>query len=193
MAIPQEIPFLSPDDYLAMERTAEFKSEYVDGEVFAMSGGSMPHSVIAVNLTRHVSDQLEGKPCLALNSDMKVWIGEANQFAYPDLSALCGDPEFYDDQQDVITNPSFIAEVLSPSTELYDRGGKFRKYQRLPSLREYLLLSQTERLAELFLRQEDDTWNLRVLDNDQDCLQIPSLGVEIPLAKLYDKVDFEAD
>ena len=128
-----------------------------------------------------------------LSSDIKVWIAEADKFAYPDLSALCGQPEFYDDARYVITNPSFIAEVLSPSTELYDRGDRFRKYQRLASLREYLLVSQTEMLAEIYLRQDDGTWNLRVLDDPQATLVIPSIACEIPLQALYEKVVFESE
>ena len=188
----REPKYLTPDEYLTLERRAEFKSEYANGEMYAMSGGSLPHSIIAGNLGRLIGNQLVDRPCIVLNSDMKVWIEEVDKFTYPDLSALCGEPRFYGESQDVITNPSFIAEVLSPSTELYDRGDKFRKCQRLLSLKEYLLVSQSEMLVELYKRQDDGTWNLRGIDLPDELIQLPSIECKVRLGDLYQKVEFES-
>jgi Uma2 family endonuclease len=123
-----------------------------------MSGGSVAHNLIATSLLSEIHQQLKGRPCVAFNSDMRVWVGEAEHFAYPDVSALCGDIQYLDEKMDIITNPSFIAEVLSPSTEAYDLSGKFRRYSLLHSFSEYLTLSHFEMSAELRQRQGDGSW-----------------------------------
>ena len=186
----QSIP-RTPDQYLEEERQASFKSEYAHGEVFAMSGGAVAHNLVATNLTAEIHQQLKGRPCLAFNSDMKVWVGEAETFAYPDVSALCGDVTYLDEKKDVITNPSFIAEVLSPSTEAYDLGGKFRSYARLASFQEYLLLSQFEYHVELRQRNADGSWHLHFFTSPEDRIPLKSIGCELVLGDLYDKVAFE--
>jgi Uma2 family endonuclease len=181
---------LTPDQYLELERKAEFRSEYADGEVYAMSGGTVQHNLIGGNLYRELGNQLEERPCLVFTSDMKVWIGTADKFAYPDVSALCGEIEYYDEHTDVVTNPTFIAEVLSPSTEAYDLGDKFRRYRTLATFREYLTLSQLEILAEFHERQDDGSWLMREYSDPDDSLDFTSIGCRVRLGDLYRKVEF---
>jgi Uma2 family endonuclease len=181
------------DDYLAVERElTDAKNEYVAGEVFAMSGGSYEHSLIAANLTRQLGNQLNGSPCTALTSDMRIRVEAADACFYPDLSVLCGEPVFHDDRRDVLTNPVLIAEVLSSATESYDRGGKFAHYRRLPSLRHYLLIAQDRVAVDVFTRQPDDRWLLEAhaeLDAE--------MGLERPACRLsvrdiYARVDLSS-
>lgn len=191
-AVPKE-ERVSIEDYLAAERAAESKSEYVDGEVFAMSGASLSHNIIASNLGGQLHGQLQGHPCNSFTSDMKVWLESASTFAYPDASALCGDIEVYGDHNDIITNPSFIAEILSDSTETYDRGNKFKAYAGLPSLREYLLVSQHEMEIETRVRLQDNSWRLDTFTDPDAIIALPSIGCELRLGDLYDKVTFDPD
>jgi Uma2 family endonuclease len=183
---------LSIEDYLSAERAAECKSEYVDGEVFAMSGASIPHNQIGASLSRELGKQLAGRPCNSFTSDMKVWMPLTSTFAYPDASALCGSIETYDEHKDIITNPSFIAEILSESTATYDRGNKFKAYASLLSLQEYLLVSQDEIEAERRMRKGDNTWELQTFSDPEDIITLPSIGCELRLGDLYDKVEFES-
>ena len=141
---------LAVDEYLRQERLAESKSEYVNGSVDAMSGGTIDHNRIAGNIFWRLASQLSGRPCEVFNSDMKVRIDKANVFRYPDLSGLCGPLNFYDDAADVYRNPTLIVEVLSPSTEKLDRGEKFALYKLIDSLKEYVLVRQDRREVEVF-------------------------------------------
>ena len=184
---------LTVEAYLERERVAPFRSEYADGEVFAMSGGTVQHNVIAVNLSAELRQQLKDRPCYVFSSDLKIWIAAADTFTYPDVSALCGEIEYRDDGQDVITNPSLIAEVLSDSTEAYDRGEMFARYRTLPSFREYLLLSQKRMRAELYVRQEDGSWILKVFEAPDDVVEMASIHCSVHLGDLYHKVTFAAD
>ena len=179
----------TPVEYLEIERAADNRSEYVDGEVFAMAGGTINHGVIASNLLREIGNVLGERPCLAVGSDVKVWIGAANTFTYPDVSGLCGPVDYYDQARDVYTNPSFIVEVLSDSTETYDRGGKFRRYQTLPSLREYVLVSQNEMAVEIFRRHEAG-WLYSAIQSPEAMLKLDSVDCEIPIAEIYRNVEF---
>ena len=192
MSVVAQQTHVSIEDYLAAERAAESKSEYVDGEMFAMSGASIPHNVVASNLSAELNSQLKGRPCNSFTSDIKVWMPLTSTFAYPDASALCGPIETYDEQRDIITNPSFIAEILSESTASYDRGNKFKAYASLPSLQEYLLISQDEIEVERRLRKGDNTWELQTFSDPDDTIALPSISCELRLGDLYDKVEFEA-
>ena len=185
-------PWFSPQEYLALERAAETRSEYVDGEIFAMAGGTLRQGVIALNTAGEIRSALKDRPCLALGSDMKVWIEAANTFVYPDVSGLCGPLETYDGVKDAYKNPSFIIEVLSDSTETYDRGGKFHRYQTLPSLREYILISQRSIAVDVF-RRHGGEWLYHSLQQPSDLLKIDSVGCSIPLAEIYRNVDFEGE
>jgi len=139
----QPKPFLSLEDWLEGERAVlEGRGEYLDGEVFAMTGASFKHNIIVMNIGRELRAQMKGRPCQVYANDMKVLIRSANAGKYPDLVAHCGEPKLLDDRQDVLLNPSLIVEVLSTSTEDYDRGGKFALYPQIPSLQEYLLVPQ---------------------------------------------------
>ena len=182
-AAPQ--PRLSFDDWLAIERTAtDQRREYVAGEVFAMAGGSEEHNLIALNVGAELRNQLKGRPCRVYASDMKVHIAAADVGAYPDVMVICGEREFHDGRRDVVTNPTLIVEVLSDSTEAYDRGDRFRYYRSLPSLQAYLLLSQDRMQAELFLRRPDGTWSLSTYQESSESIPLPVIEAELSLAEV---------
>jgi Uma2 family endonuclease len=183
-------PFLSPEEYLARERQAEIKSEYYDGEIFAMSGGSEAHSLIAVSVSTALFVQLTDRPCKVYNSDMKVRAAEAQPYAYPDVSVVCGEAEFADAERDVLLNPMVIIEVLSPGTEAWDRGGKFQRYQQMASLQEYVLIAQDQPRVERYERQGDEQWLLTVATGLNGMLSLRSIGCELALAEVYRKVTF---
>ena len=188
----QPKPILTFDDWLANERAAiEERSEYIDGEVFAMTGAREQHNLIVTNLIGELHPQLKGRPCRIYANDMKVRIRTANAGTYPDLVALCGEHEFLDDRRDLLLNPSLIVEVLSNSTEAYDRGGKFAIYRRIPSLKEYLLVSQYRVAVELFSRGADDRWTLSEFTALDATVTLASVGCTLTLAEVYDKVDLE--
>jgi Uma2 family endonuclease len=180
------------EDYLAAERAArDAKHEYVNGKVFAMTGASYNHNLIVLNLGSELRARLKGSPCHVLPSDMRVRIEAANAAKYPDLTALCEGPRFHDDRQDVLLNPALIVEVLSASTEAYDRGGKFATYRRLPSLEEYVLVSQDQPLVEVFSRQPDGRWVLSETEGLDAEVAFASLECRVAIREIYDKVEFE--
>src|SRR5919206_4091804 len=146
--------YLSPEEYLAIERKAEYKSEYFDGVVYAMAGGSERHNLIAANIIIALGVQLRDRPCRVYPSDLKVRVPNSRKFFYPDVSVVCGETQFADEERDVVLNPIVVVEVLSESTAAFDRGKKFQSYQQIESLQEYLLVSQDEFVVEHFLRQE---------------------------------------
>ncbi|AUB80383.1 Uma2 family endonuclease [Candidatus Thiodictyon syntrophicum] len=190
--LPQPKPILTFDDWLATERAAiEERSEYIDGEVFAMTGAREQHNLIVTNLIGELHPQMKGRPCRIYANDMKVRIRTANAGTYPDLVALCGEHEFLDERRDLLLNPSLIVEVLSNSTEAYDRGGKFAIYRRIPSLTEYLLVSQYRVAVELFSRGADDRWTLSEFTALDATVTLASVGCTLTLAEIYDKVDLE--
>ena len=156
------IPFLTEEQYLDLERKAEYKSEYHDGRIVAMSGGSFAHSQVAVNLTSEFRAALRGRDCKTLQSDLKVRIPQTRSYVYPDCLVVCGPPRFPVREKDVVENPILVAEVLSNSTEKIDRSRKFAKYRTIGSLRAYMLVSQFEPLVELFSRQPDGEWSLSI-------------------------------
>jgi Uma2 family endonuclease len=185
-------PKLRPrfDDWLADERAAtQGRSEYVNGEIFAMAGGSEAHNLICGNVLRELGNRFKGRPCYVYTSDMKVRVESSNLGVYPDVMAVCGERQFWDQGRDVITNPALIVEVLSDSTEAYDRGDKFAHSRTIPSLRAYLLLSQQRVSAELYLRHPNGDWLLRSYDDLQDRIPLIPLDTELPLAEIYDKVE----
>jgi Uma2 family endonuclease len=176
----------TPEEYLALERHAEFRSEYIDGRIIAMTGARRPHVVIGINFARELSTRMLDGPCDVYSSDMKVKIEASGRYVYPDLSVAC-DPRFEDDVTDVLLNPLLIVEVLSDSTESYDRGEKFFHYRRLESLREYVLVSQKACMVERYVR-EGDFWQFSTVDDPEAALVLTSLDVEIPLQRIYAKV-----
>ncbi len=179
--------YVSPEEYLALERKAEFKSEYIDGVVYALAGGSERHSLMAANIIISLGMQLRSRPCRVYTSDLKVGTANLQRFFYPDLSVVCGETEFAVDQQDVILNPILIVEVSSESTAAYDRGKKFLSYQQIDSLQEYLLVSQDETLVEGYARQGSDRWLYTKVTGVEGSLTLPSIECELRLRDVYDK------
>ncbi len=190
MALAQNIPRLSETEYLHLERQAEFRSEYFDGEMFAMAGGTRAHSLIAINLARELSTQLKATDCVAYNADLKVKVEATGLMTYPDVSVVCGEQRFLDEEEDVLLNPALVVEVLSDSTEGYDRGKKFEHYRQIPSLREYLLVSQTEPRIEQFIRQPNGEWTLKEAAGLDAEIPVKSLGITLRLAEVFAKVKF---
>jgi len=180
--------FYTPEQYLALERQASYKSEYVNGGIFAMAGASREHNQIAFNIAGELHGQLKNRPCLAYINDMRVKVNATGLYTYPDVAALCGEPQFEDEQMDTLLNPSIIIEILSPSTEAYDRGDKFAHYRRLSSLMEYVLIAQDKVRVEHYIRQ-DKRWVLTELGSLDDKLGLVSIQCEIPLREIYAKVD----
>lgn len=184
--------FLTPEQYLEIERKAEFKSEYFNGEMFAMAGARLAHNLLVGNLVTSLNLQLRSKACLVLPSDMRVRVSATNLYTYPDVIGICDEPQFLDDQTDTLLNPGLIVEVLSPSTEAYDRGRKFDHYKSIESLREYLLVASDRVHADLYTRQADGRWLLTSADKQEDSLTLESIGAKLIMADLYEKVELSA-
>ncbi len=187
--------YYTPEQYLALEREAEYKSEYINGQIYAMSGASREHNQTAGNMFREISTQLRGRPCEAYVSDMRVKVNPTGMYTYPDVVAVCGEANFEDGQVDTLTNPAVIIEVLSPSTEMtemYDRSGKFAHYLRLESLTDYVLISQDEARVEHYTRYsgngKEEQWMLTLLTSMEGVLRLTSIGCEVALTDIYEKV-----
>jgi Uma2 family endonuclease len=183
--------FLTPEQYLAIEREAPYKSEYFNGEMFAMSGVRKGHDLIAGNVHGALWTNFRSRSCVVHSSDMRVRTA-AKHFCYPDTSAVCGEPQYLDEEVDALLNPNLIVEVLSPSTEAFDRGRKFELYQSIPSFTEYLLLASDRIHGDLFVRQASGLWLLRSFGELEDVLTLESVGCRLKLADLYEKVAFDA-
>jgi len=180
---------LTEAEYLALERVAEFKSEFYNGEMFAMAGASRQHNELKENLSIEIGGRLKGGPCRTYSSDMRVRVKQTGLYTYPDLLIVCGKPEFDPKNDDVLLNPQVIIEILSKSTESYDRGKKFQHYQRLPSLREYVLVSQERMVVERFVRQPDGDWLLTTFEGPAARLALVTVGVQVPLEDIYRGVE----
>ena len=178
---------LSPEEYLAIERQAEHKSEYVDGVLYAMAGGSERHNLIAGNLITELNIQLRQAPCRVYPSDLKVRAPNSKRFFYPDVSVVCGETQFADAEQDVVLNPILVVEVLSESTAAFDRGKKFQSYQQIESLQEYLLVSQDEHTVEHYLRQEDGHWLYTKVSGLDESIALPAMKCRLALRDIYNK------
>lgn len=183
-------PFISPQEYLERERKAETKHEYYNGEIFAMSGGSPQHNQISVNVSGELRQRLRDRDCVIYSSDQRVKVSPTGLYTYPDVTVICEDPRFDDEQGDTLLNPNVLFEVLSPTTADYDRGGNFKHYRSLPSLHEYVLISQDQPLVERFVR-EGDRWVLTEVNSLDETLAISYLRCELPLAEIYLKVRFD--
>ena len=182
---------LTAQEYLAWERTVEGRHEFYRGEVFAMSGGTVPHSRIGTNLLAHLSVQLRGGPCEVYNADLRILVAASGLYTYPDASVICGEPEFDDHYRDTVLNPTLLAEVLSDSTEAYDRGKKFEHYRKIPALREVLLIAQDRPSVDRFWRGPDGTWSLTSVSGLDQVIELPAIGVTLTLSELYRKVEFD--
>lgn len=182
-------PRFTPEEYLARERESESKSEYLAGEIFAMSGASRRHNLITGNIFAALHAQLrKSGVCEVYAHDMRLRAPVADLYTYPDVVVACGEPRFEDAELDTLLDPTLIVEVLSKSTEGYDRGAKFEHYRTLPSLSEYLLVAQDRIHVERFLREAADRWVLTETDELASILELPSLGCTLSLADVYDRV-----
>jgi Uma2 family endonuclease len=190
MAVAQNVPRLTVADYLRLEREAEFRSEYFDGEMFAMAGGTRAHSLIACNLLGELRNALKSTKCVAYNSDLRIKVEATGLLTYPDVSIACGEQRFLDETEDTLLNPIVLIEVLSDSTEAYDRGKKFEHYRQIPSCREYLLVSQKEARIEQFVRQPNGDWTLKEAAGLSGEIELNSLGIALRLAEVFAKVQF---
>jgi Uma2 family endonuclease len=188
-ALPQDKHFMSPEEYLAFERESEEKHEYLDGEIFAMTGASERHILIVGSTHFSLYGQLDKRPCKVYMSDMRVRVKGTSFYTYPDISLVCGDAEFEDDDIDTLLNPMVIIEVLSPSTESYNRGKKFQRYRELESLQEYVLIAQDSRRIEHFLRQ-GEKWILTDARGADAVVTLPSIECTLALGDVYAKVAF---
>ncbi|MDD5275730.1 MAG: Uma2 family endonuclease [Methylovulum sp.] len=184
--------YYSAEEYLALERSASYKSEFYDGQIYAMTGASREHNLITVNIARELSTQLKQRPCEAYVNDMRVKAAQARSYHYPDVAVVCGAPQFEDGQFDTLLNPTVLIEVLSPSTEAYDRGGKFMHYRKIPGLCEYLLVAQDQPSIEHYVRQ-GDAWLLTEAVGLEAAVPLDSIGCVLSLREVYDKVPLSTD
>jgi len=184
-------PHVTAADYLAAERAGKTKHEYVAGQVYAMAGASERHNLVAGNTFASLHAQLRRRSCNVYPSDMRVKTRAMGLYTYPDLSVVCGTPQFEDERRDTLLNPTVIVEVLSPTTENYDRGRKFQHYRTMPSLVEYVLIAQDALHVEHYARQADGRWLLAEADGPDGVIQLAAIGCELALADVYEKVEFE--
>lgn len=183
--------YISPEQYLEMERASEVKHEYYNGEVYAMAGVSLKHNIIAANLNVNIPSHLKGKNCRMYGSDLRIHIPENSLYTYPDFSIICGKPETTDSFADNVINPSVIIEILSKSTENYDRGKKFALYRSIKTLKEYILIDSKSILVELFVRQNNNSWNLTEYKQLSDSFHISTIKLTLQLSDIYEDVSFD--
>ncbi|MDM8522192.1 Uma2 family endonuclease [Desulfococcaceae bacterium HSG8] len=179
--------FISPDEYFTAEESAECKSEYYHGEVFAMTGASVNHNLITSNVIISLGNSLQNSSCLIFPSDIKVQMDKDFHYAYPDVSLVCGDIEYAENRNDIIANPSVIFEILSESTKDYDRGSKFTAYRNISSLKDYILIDQYSIFVEHFFKQDENEWGLKIFKNISDQFHIRSIDA-VPLASVYKNI-----
>jgi len=183
---------VTEEEYLALDRAAEVRSEFLDGQMWAMSGGSMRHARLHSNIHGELHDTLRGSNCQAFTADLRVRVMPGRMYAYPDVTVVCGKPILADDRQDILLNPTVIFEVLSPSTEAYDRGAKFRYYLTIESLKEYVLVDQFAMRVEQYTRGSEGAWTFRVYQNPDELVKLDSIGAALSLKQIYDQVEFPA-
>jgi Uma2 family endonuclease len=182
--------FITPAQYLEMERASEFRSEYFQGYVQAMSGASLKHNIIDRNLIYSLTHFLKGKDCQALPSHMRVGTPSADSYMYPDALIVCGKPDLEDDKFDTLKNPSVIFEIISPSTALYDKGRKFFFYQQVPSLKEYIMIDSRQILIQLGRKQPDGSWRFEQISDRNGELNITTIDFTLPLSEIYFDAEF---
>ncbi|MCX6150677.1 MAG: Uma2 family endonuclease [Ignavibacteriales bacterium] len=185
--------FYTVEEYLEHERNAESRSEYQKGRLFALAGASFKHNLICGNIFAKLHPILRKKKCNVLQSDLKVYIKEHDLFTYPDIIIVCGEPKFADKNTDTLVNPVVIFEVLSKSTEAYDRGMKFSFYRKLDSLKEYILIAQDRISVVHFIKSEPNDWNLREYDSLENNFLIPSVDCRLKLSDVYNKIKFDEE
>lgn len=182
----------TPEEYLALEEKAEYRSEYVNGYIFKMAGGTEAHNDITLNVATHLRAKLRGRGKTFAN-DMKVWVEEAKTFFYPDVTVVCGERKFHKGKRDIIENPILLVEVLSKSTEEYDKNDKFLTYRSIPSFQEYVLISQNRPIVQQFIRQADGKWIHQATIGSDSKVYFESVQTELSLEEIYDLVEFEEE
>jgi Uma2 family endonuclease len=202
MALAQPKPLYTDEEYLTLERAAEYRSEFYDGEIYAMAGESVSHGIISSNLVRYLGNQLDGKPCFAFSKDIKVRSGMLPPsrfsvkgfYSYPDIVVACHEWQFHDQYRDVLLNPTVIIEVLSPSTEAFDRGDKAWRYRNhLPSLTDYLLVAQDEAFVDHFHKDPDGRWFVTSYRGLDAVIHLASIDCALRLADIYNRIDFPVE
>jgi len=189
MGLAQKKPqIFTPEEYLEFERQSKVRHEYIDGELFEMAGANKNHNRISSNIIRLLGNQLIERDCSVYGSDMRVKITAAEKYTYPDVVAICGDEAFEDETEDTLLNPMLIIEVLSKSTEAYDRGGKFEFYQLIESFREYVLISQEPFRVEQFVRKNANEWTYFEFRKPNEIVKLNSINCELVLADIYHKI-----
>ncbi len=184
----QEIPVISLEEFLEWESKQETRHEFLDGIIFNMAGAAYEHIAIVSTTSTELGVQLRGSGCLPLGNDMAVLVGE--QYVYPDITVLCGKPEFYQGKTGIVTNPVLVIEVLSKSTELRDRGYKLYAYQQISTLQAYLMLWQTKPIAELYVRRDDAPWQQSVYIGMETTISLDCIHCELKLSEVYREVEF---
>ncbi len=192
MSVLPEKTYISPEDYLVMERVSPVKHEYLDGEIFQMAGTSRNHARIAANICASLLNQFKGRKCESFQSDLRVRVSATGLYTYPDIVAVCGEPIMDDEQYlDVLLNPSLVVEVLSPSTEAYDKGAKFEQYRTIGTFREYLLVWQDKKRVARYTKRDDETWLLTDFIGDEATIFLESVDATLTIEDIYDKVIFK--
>jgi Uma2 family endonuclease len=182
-------PTLTGEAYLTMDRAAEWKSEFHGGEMLPIEAVSFNHALVAVNVAASLKARLASIGCRALGSPLRVQVSPT-QYVYPDFQIVCGRAELTDENADTLINPKVVIEILSRSTEGYDHGAKFELYRRLSSLEEYVLISQWKPMVEVFTKQSENSWSLTIAEGLQEQVRLRSVGIEFPLAELYEGVEW---
>ena len=185
----EAIHLMSEEEYLEQERASETKSEYFRGEVFAMAGASREHNLITANIIAELVLQLKNKPCRVYPSDMRLKVERSGLYTYPDVMVVCDEEKFIDDKKDTILNPDVIIEVLSDSTESYDRGEKFFNYRQIDSLKEYILIWQKRKKIEKYSRVNSPLWTLTETDDNNQSISLDSIECKLELVNVYDKIE----
>jgi Uma2 family endonuclease len=181
--------FYTPEEYLRLERQAECKSEYFNGQIFAMAGASPEHNLIVGNIVTQLNLQLRDRPCTVYPSDLRVQVSSTGLYTYPDVIVICEEVRFADDENDTVTNPTLIVEVLSPTTKNYDRGEKFEHYRAVASLKEYILVAQDKHHVEQFVRQPNNQWILSETNRTDGIVVLDSIDCVLAPADIYSKVN----
>jgi Uma2 family endonuclease len=183
---------LTVEEYLAFEEKSEIRHEFFNGEIFAMAGRTFNHSIIATNLIAHLRDLVKSRGCVVSNADLRIKVEATGLLTYPDAGVICGAPQLDYRPADTLTNPTLIAEVLSPSTESYDRGVKFEHYRQIPSLTTFLLVRQDAPQIEQYVRETQFKWEYRTATGLDATMELPALGVTLSLSEIFGGIQFES-
>ncbi|MEH1815009.1 MAG: Uma2 family endonuclease [Nostoc sp.] len=183
--------YYTPEEYLELEEVADYKSEYIDGQIIPMAGGTVNHNQIALNLSTELNYAFKKQNYRVFMGDVRLWILQKRTYTYPDVMILVGEPEFFNNRKDIILNPQIIVEVLSKSTKGYDREDKFQAYRTISTFQEYLLIDQTRIHVDQFSKTGKKQWTLREYDEEDEAIALVTVPFEISLQDLYNKVNFE--